>query len=285
MSPRASPTHNLEIEYPEIAKQWHPTKNGEIKPENIAPKSGKNVWWKCSEGHDWKAIVAQRTRTRSGCPKCWRLNHSNIMKKAMLRKRGSLSEHYPQIASEWHPTKNVDLTPNDVTHGSSQKVWWKCSEGHEWKAIIYTRKNTGCPICTREKQAKKIRKNAIRKRGSFADNHPELLKEWYLTKNIISPHEIPSSIDDKVWWICPEGHEYDATPSNRIKGTGCPYCSSNKVGYGNSLESKRPQLARQWHPTKNVSTPSKIHANSGKKVWWICEKGHEWKAVISSRAH
>ena len=38
--------------------------------------------------------------------------------------------------------------PNSV-----QKVWWKCSKGHEWQATIANRnKGSGCPICTSEQK-------------------------------------------------------------------------------------------------------------------------------------
>ena len=58
----------------------------------------------------------------------------------------------PKLSSEWHPTKNKDLTPNNVTVGSGKKVWWLGKCGHEWEAIISNRiKNSGCPICANQK--------------------------------------------------------------------------------------------------------------------------------------
>ena len=49
----------------------------------------------------------------------------------------------PKVAAEWHPTKNGDLKPTDVTAGSSKKVWWLCRRGHEWEAIIVARAKRG----------------------------------------------------------------------------------------------------------------------------------------------
>ena len=34
-------TYNLEYLYPHIAKQWHPTKNGNLKPSQVTPGSDK----------------------------------------------------------------------------------------------------------------------------------------------------------------------------------------------------------------------------------------------------
>lgn len=36
--------------YPDIALEWHPTRNGELTPYGVSAKSGKKVWWHCSEG-------------------------------------------------------------------------------------------------------------------------------------------------------------------------------------------------------------------------------------------
>jgi len=62
----------------------------------------------------------------------------------------SLAEVNPELAKQWHSTKNGNLTPFDVSAGSHNKVWWKCSKGddHEWEASIKSRNNgNGCPIC------------------------------------------------------------------------------------------------------------------------------------------
>ena len=38
----------------------------------------------------------------------------------------SLAEVNPQLASQWHPVNNGDLTPYDVFPKASRKVWWLC---------------------------------------------------------------------------------------------------------------------------------------------------------------
>ena len=37
--------NDLETLYPEIAKQWHPTANGNLKPSDIAARSNKKYFW------------------------------------------------------------------------------------------------------------------------------------------------------------------------------------------------------------------------------------------------
>lgn len=41
----------------------------------------------------------------------------------MTKEYISLSQKNPQLAFEWHPNKNEELTPNDVTAGFSKNVY------------------------------------------------------------------------------------------------------------------------------------------------------------------
>ena len=121
---------NLKICFPEIAKEWHPTKNGDLKPDNITKKSGKIAWWLCPKGHEWKARIAHRTSGSSNCPYC-----SN----QKVSKDNNLKYKFPLLVKEWHPTKNNNLKPENVVAGSSKKVWWLCIKGHEWATAVSNR--------------------------------------------------------------------------------------------------------------------------------------------------
>lgn len=70
----------------------------------------------------------------------------------MRKDKKSLAETHPEVAKQWHPTKNGNLTPNDITRGSNKEVWWKCEKGddHEWKSIIGNRTihHQNCPFCS-----------------------------------------------------------------------------------------------------------------------------------------
>ena len=101
----------------------------------------------------------------------------------------------------------------------------------------------------------------------------------------MTPSDVPSSSNKKVWWQCKEGHEWQANIASRNSGRGCPYCAGQKVIVGyNDLATVNPALAAEWHPTQNGNfTPQNFLPNSNKKVWWICAKGHTWENTISSR--
>jgi hypothetical protein len=79
----------------------------------------------------------------------------------MKQKTIPLSKQNPKLAEEWHPEKNGNLTPDDVIPLWAKKVWWKCKKGHEWQAVIVSRKNgTGCPHCYR----------LLRKEGFYSES-------------------------------------------------------------------------------------------------------------------
>lgn len=125
----------------------------------------------------------------------------------------------PDLAREWHPTRNGALGPKDVTPGSRKKIWWLCEQGHWWSASVYDRlRGMSCTYC------RSLQKPAER---SMADVKPELLKEWHPSRNRdISAREATCSHSDQVWWLCQNGHEWPATIRARLSGKSCPFCSS-----------------------------------------------------------
>lgn len=87
-----------------------------------------------------------------GCPVC--AGHQ-------VGKKTSLAYLRPDIASDWHPIKNGNLTPNDVTCGTSKKVWWLCPKGHEYFSTICGRtsfSSRGCQQCYYSKGEERIRR-------------------------------------------------------------------------------------------------------------------------------
>lgn len=125
----------------QLLKEWDATKNAPLTPEEVGAASPKKVWWTCEKGHHWKTAIAKRTRKQSGCPYC--------SGRVAIAGENDLLTLRPDIAAEWHPTKNGTLTPDQVKPGSKQKVWWICPESHEYQARIGYRcfKDSDCPYC------------------------------------------------------------------------------------------------------------------------------------------
>ena len=114
-------------------------RNENLNLDRLTIGSNEKIWWKCSKGHEWQAMIGNRTKGQR-CPYC--------SGKKVLKGFNDLQTVIPDLASEWHATKNGNLKPCDVTKGSNKKVWWMCSKGHEWQACICHRsKGAGCPYC------------------------------------------------------------------------------------------------------------------------------------------
>ena len=185
----------------------------------------------------------------------------------------------PALARDWNYLKNGDLNPEYITLNSGKKVWWICEKGHEWQAVVASR-NSGCscPYCSNQK--------VLDGYNDLATKRPDLSLEWHPTKNgNLVPCNVLPGTAKKVWWICQKGHEWQSSVNDRTQGNGCPFCSNKKVKVGeNDLATRNPKLASEWHPTKNGDlTPEMFASGSGKKVWWLCESGHEWQASIYQR--
>lgn len=268
--------NNLAEGNPELAKEWHPTLNGDLTPEDVACASHKKVWWQCNshQKHIWMASVGSRY-SGIGCPYC-----SN---QKVLQGYNDLATTNPSLASEWHSFLNGELTPADVTAGSNKKVWWICTKHkeHTWITTVGSRSGgRRCPYCSNQK--------ILPGYNDLHTTNPELSKEWHLILNgDLMPLDVMAGSNKKIWWQCVKHaeHQWMATISSRNVGSGCPYCINQKVLQGyNDLATINPELAKEWHPTLNGTLkPNNIAYGSDKKVWWLCKKGHEWKINVYNR--
>lgn len=110
---------------------------------------------------------------------------------------------------------------------------------------------------------------------STNNKNDKLLLEWDYSKNNKQPNEFMSK--EKAWWICKFGHTWFAKIHNRCNGRGCPQCKGNLPSETNNLLLKFPEVSKKWNFSKNKNlTPKDILPASTIKVWWICDKKHEW---------
>jgi len=197
----------------------------------------------------------------------------------------SLADLFSDMAAQWHPTKNGDMSPSEVNPGTTQRFWWKCSaaDDHEWQvsAVGRTHRSSGCPFCTGRK---------VTRSNSLATLFPEIAAEWHPTKNgDLTPDEVTSASGKRVWWKCPvaDDHEWRTMVANRKFGKDCPCCANQKISITNSLATLFPEIAAEWHTTKNGDlTPTDVIAGTDKKMWWKCPVAddHEWRGTPSGRS-
>ena len=330
--------------YPDIAKYWHPTKNGELTPFMFSPHANIPIWWKGSCGHEWERPI-NVMYVGQGCPYC--------LGQKVLKGFNDFATKYPETAKQWHPTKNGDKTPDMFTYGSGHQAYWLCPTcGQTWKAAMNLRslQDRGCPYCAHEKPIKGVNdlvtlrpdlmkdwdyeKNigidptdlmpnsnkkvywkcskcgyryytfvANRNRGTgckkcagqvlipgvndLATLYPDVAKQWDYERNgSVTPSDIFPQTNDDYNWIDEFGHRWSTTPNARIRGTGCPYCSGNKVLEGfNDLATTHPEIAKEWHPTKNGDLkPTQVSKGRRDPVWFLCPNcGNDYQSIIANK--
>lgn len=132
--------NDLLTKYPNVAKEWHPTKNGSLTPEDVSYASKQKVWLVCPVGHEYDQYINKRTLRGGKCLIC--SGHRTV------KGINDFETSFPKIAIEWHPTKNGDKRPYMYSAKNGYKAWWKCKYDHEWQATIHDRSSgQGCPYC------------------------------------------------------------------------------------------------------------------------------------------
>lgn len=399
--------NDLETKYTSIALEWHPSKNGMLKPNDVLCGSGKKVWWLGKCGHEYEQKIVNRVKGAS-CPYC---SHQKL-----LVGYNDLASTNPEILDEWDYEKNTVL-PTQIGVGTHQKIWWKCPFGHSYQSYPSNRcgsSHSGCPICDKEnhtsfpeqalyyyikkiypdainsdktligmeldifipslktaieydgarwhknnvfeiKKNKACKKNGIslirirekglelyddciciirddtknnnslslaisrtlsllnknndisidvdrdssqiyslyvnnRKEQSLKNVFPEIAKEWHPSKNgELKSDMVAPMTDKKVWWLGKCGHEWQMSVQDRTnQNCGCPICSSKRIISGiNDLLSKYPKVCEEWFYDKNNSIglyPNSVAPHSDKKAWWKCKScGNVWQAKIDHR--
>ena len=236
---------DLATTYPSLVSEWHPYMNKGLTPDSVTAGSGKQVWWKCQYGHEWQAIIVNRTTHKRGCPYCAR--------RLPIQKENDLGTINPKLANEWNASKNGLLVPEQVLPGSHKKVWWKCEHGHEWKAQIKSRvSGNGCPYCANQK--------VLVGYNDLSTTNPSIAAEWCNSKNgELLPQNVTAGSTKKVWWQCSKGHEWNASITSRSHmKSGCPICAAES-------QTSFPEQAILYY-MKRVTVAESRYKGLGKEI-------------------
>jgi hypothetical protein len=299
-SPSRQPTTSLSVRGlsvadHRVAAEWHPTKNGLLRPCDVTQGSGRKVWWLCRKVgpggvclktgcdtvHEWKTSPDDRTRG-SGCPFC------SGKGKIVCRCR-SLGFQRPDLASEL-----VGIDAFTIAAQSNKMATWRCCKVHDgvcltpgcgtlhqWQSKVNNRfRNGGCPFCS----SNSAHGTTLCRCRSLGFKRPDLASELLE----LDAFSIAAQSNQMVAWRCnkiPDGvcstpgcgteHVWEAQPASRTTGrqSDCPFCSAN-CGNGTvicrcrSLGFKFPELALELVGLDAFT----IAAQSSQVVTWCCSK-------------
>ena len=275
---------DLSLLHPLLQLQWHPVRNAHLQGKLVTPKSHTKVWWTCDQcpdgrPHEWEALVSSRS-AGSSCPYC---------ASRAVCPHNSLATKAPEIAAQWSDRNRGD--PHQYMASSGPKVWWKCSDGHEWIARIghRTRRHSQCPHCDDQSQKGKPQQ----RHPTLAQTDHPMMQLWDWDTNAAAgfdPSKITCRSNKRTHWICHncsygQPHRWQAAVKSLYSGTGCPCCAGRKVCTCNSLKSLHPDLAKEWDYSKNEDLPEEYPAGARATVWWRNSKRGSFRARIDSRTH
>lgn len=248
--------------FPEIAAEWNYKKNCGWGPEDFNYGSSITVWWQCPnrKSHVYATSIANRTLSKSGCRICNVGDHTDL-------------RDFPEAMAQFDLKKNRGVDPRQIRW--HERYHWQCQKNktHRWVSSFNRRTGERCPQCKKAKTLASV---------------PEVAKFLHPTKNgKMRAKDYRVSEYTLVWWKCPKGpdHEWQALIATKAYGSkGCPFCHGTYLSKLDTLASRYPLVAKEWHPTLNKPVrPKDISCHSTLKYWWRCAKKHEWYQAVATR--
>lgn len=234
----------------------------------------------CPEGH----VQRRRPYSGSNLRNSYQFSCTLCSGRRIVAGYNSLADKMPWLLDEWDPEAASGPTLWTVGAGSERMGHWICDQGHRWDATFYNRaaKGFGCPYCSGRRM--------IPGANDMASTHPLLAQMWDPDAgNKKTPREFKASNQKlRIVWRCPRGHTFVRTPSKLVDyGGRCQTCQGRILIPGvNDLATKRPDVAWTWNYARNGEfTPDQVKPGSGRMVWWICPRGHEFQERVVNRCH
>ena len=214
----------------DLLQEWDYEKNSSLGffPDKVGRAGKDKVWWICSRGHLYDAVIANRTRRNDGCPYC--SGHR------LLVGFNDLKTVLPEMCKEWDYEKNQEAhdfdvlngvknprpaQPSELLWGSRTKVFWKCSEGHEFyispsgRKVNISGEYSKCNKCANSDRTIQRRKTVSQKRN-LGVLVPQSVDEWINSEHGLSPFDVSCYSAEIVTWKCKKGHVFQKPVNERV---------------------------------------------------------------------
>lgn len=307
---------NSVAKYQLLKEQWHPELNGKTTSDRVYAQSNTKRYWRCLEcgyGTNGEWHVSPNSRIENskdnkinGCPACankvlykgyndfeTRCNNEEYQKDYEAKYGKDLST----LLVEWNVDENSKiitqsgepLTKNNILFGSSNIVYWTCSnptcrygKNGEWKTPLKTRtlSGHGCPVC-----ANKIIVKGI---NDIATTHPKIAEQWDEEKNLkeyeITKYEVSKGSHLLAYWLCDKGHpSYPVIINDKTVKNSCPICRNWKVDLesycGNKEKQKKykekygrelKSILDDWHIDNKIKPKDIRYSDDKEQIFWKC---------------
>lgn len=257
-------------------EMWDYELNKDIVPEKLTANSGVFANFICSRGHRFKKRIQAFTKYP-------------ICKECNLIDKRSIPNARPEMLEYWDYDRNV-LSPYEVSPYSKEDAFWKCKRcGYEWTQKIASRSSASkgkCPSCD---MSRVVNPGQVMN-GNFREANPEAAKLWIDEMNEgMTPDNMPSKSAKKVYMRCMNNpqHIYQRKiyEISSMPPYSCPECLGMRykaIPDVSDLFTVCEPAKRMWDYDKNKGYDlTCIYPKSTNKVWWKCEKGHNFERAIS----
>jgi len=177
----------------------------------------------------------------------------------------------PKLAPLWDVGQNPQPA-HKVEARSFRPAVRQCEKGHSFQRSPRSMQNdSSCPTCSK----------GVNTHTNLFKLRPGLASLWDATQNAgINFATLDATRASPVWWRCPNGHAFQRPPVRMLADDACPTCSLAKT----LLTALAPNVAAEWHPTRNAIKPDEIAADHVMNAWWVCSSDHEYQATAGGLA-
>lgn len=269
--------NDLATTHPDIAAEWDYELNKGITPYEISYGCGKPYYWICPNGHDsYLKSPNKRTSQNAGCPECRKGRQTSFAEQAVFY---YVRQYYPDAINRYKEIfdngMELDIFIPSIRLGIEYDGVAYHKKSHfdrEQKKYLICKQNKIRLIRIKEQNLDEIW-------GNNLDLADEIFQTEYDGKDILKLEDTIRQVIKKIAWKIPDVNiDRDEMQIREL---------SAAFFKGKSLADMFPDIAKEWHPTKNGKlTPYNVSYGSDYRAKWICLKcGHEWKTAVNKRTH
>ena len=273
----ATGINDLATTHPELAQEWDYEKNYPLTPKDVMHGSAKEYWWICHFGHEsYLKSPNKRTSQHSGCPVCKKGRQSSFAERALYFYTRQL---FPDAINRYKDIFNNGMELDIYIPSMKLGIEYDGIAFHKPERV--EREHRKYVIC-KENGIKLIRiKEQNLDEAWLNDVADQMYQTEYDGKDL-------NKLENTIRWVLGKltfafsNLQLDINiyrDENLIRNINPVYIKDN------SLAAKHPEIAKQWHPTKNGNLkPSMFLCGSSYNAWWLCPVcGNEWQREINAR--
>ncbi len=280
---RASRTRDkptLDATHPELCCDW--PKDEVLRPQYYVADSHMKARWICHRcGHEWRAVIQNRTRNKAGCPECMRgYRSSRLETRIYVEVKAIFGE-----SVRWRDRKALDGMELDV-YVPSHRFAVEHDGGYYHAQDSSNRKDEERDRAAVDRgiQLFRVRDDRLHElSGShavvwFRNGEPHLGIVKRLLRVVQQTVRLTAEESSAISGYIEGGRYLDSAAYDALEA------SFPSPPPGERLTDHFPDIAAEWSP-KNHRQPHEVSVASNKRVIWQCKRVsyHEYRTSVGNR--